>query len=67
MPSKEVITFWLDMGPPISLPSRIVATAPDKVLTAGQAVRAVPRTVTAVKAAGAHDGAHKSGGCAAIR
>jgi len=22
MPSKEVVTFWLDMGAPISLPSR---------------------------------------------
>src|SRR6476661_2574554 len=25
MPSKEVITFWLDMGAPISLLSRLVA------------------------------------------
>lgn len=25
MPSKEVITFWLDMGAPISLLSRVIA------------------------------------------
>lgn len=24
MPSKEVVTFWLDMGAPISLLSRVV-------------------------------------------
>jgi hypothetical protein len=38
MPSKEVVTFWLDMGAPISLlpVSRIGATALPDFRTRGQ-------------------------------
>ena len=39
MPSKEVVTFWLDMGAPISLLSRVIAR------------RALPDFRTLVKAA----------------
>jgi hypothetical protein len=46
MPSKEVVTFWLDMGAPISLPSRIwLARSLRNGRTVGQVRRSTYGTV----------------------